>query len=82
MPSRLGPARVALSTGSSGAHMTLYLYDTAAEAAHRRRALHRSEGEAALARTAGFCLYVGQRRLTRARFDQLFDVAEGRGRRA
>lgn len=75
VPRRLGPARIALSTGSVPLRVTLYLYDSAGEATRLRRALRRDH-VARETRTAGFCLYVGARDLAPSRFALLFDIAE------
>ncbi|MGI9185436.1 MAG: hypothetical protein ACR2GZ_10845 [Solirubrobacteraceae bacterium] len=77
VPRRLGPARIALSTGSVPLRVTLYLYDSAREATRLGRALRRDH-LARKTRTAGFCLYVGARDLAPSRFALLFDVAEAR----
>ncbi len=77
---RFGPARVFVTTTVGDARMTLYLYDTAAQATRIRQTLGSSGFGAGKVRTAGFCLYVGGRRLTPGRFDLLFDIAEARSR--
>ncbi len=77
VPRRFGPARIALSAGSAPLRMTLYLYDSAAEATRLRRSLRRDH-VARETRAAGFCLYVGARDLAPSRFAMLFDVAEAR----
>lgn len=74
----LGPARIALSTGTAPVRVTLYLYDSASEATHIRQILGHDRHVTREARTAGFCLYVGARDLAPARFTQLFDIAEAR----
>ncbi len=81
VPKGLGPARIALSTGTGPVRVTLYLYDSAGEAAHIRQILRRDRRGHRVARetrTAGFCLYVGARDLDPARFARLFDIAEAR----
>ncbi len=77
-PRRFGPARVFVTTTAGAARMTLYLYDTASQATRVRRSLGSTGLDPRKLRTAGFCLYVGGRRLTPARFDRLFDIAEAR----
>ncbi|MGI8413453.1 MAG: hypothetical protein ACR2LV_08855 [Solirubrobacteraceae bacterium] len=76
VPQGLGPARIALSTGTAPARVTLYLYDSASEAAHIRQILRRDPHTTRETRTAGFCLYVGAHDLAPARFARLFDIAE------
>ncbi len=82
VPKGLGPARIALSTGTGPVKVTLYLYDSAGAAAQIRQRLRRDRHETGVTRTAGFCLYVGARDLTRARFARLFDIAEARQHQA
>ncbi len=74
----LGPARIALNTGTAPVRITLYLYPSAGEAAHIRQILRHDRRVARETRTAGFCLYVGARDLAPARFARLFDIAEAR----
>lgn len=76
VPKLLGPARIALSAGTGPASVTLYLYDTAGVASRALGVVRRHRpGEAT---TAGFCLYVGARRVSAPRFVRLFDIAEAR----
>jgi len=82
VPKGLGPARIALSTGTVPVRVTLYLYDNARDAAHIRQLLHRDRHVTRETRTAGFCLYVGARDLPPARFARLFDIAEARQHQA
>jgi len=78
VPQGLGPARVALSTGTAPVRVTLYLYDRGSEATHILQILRRDRHVTRETRTAGFCLYVGARDLAPARFARLFDIAEAR----
>lgn len=82
VPKDLGPARIALSAGAPPVRVTLYLYDSAGEAAHIHQILRRDRHVTRETRTAGFCLYVGGSDLPPARFARLFDIAEARQHQA